>query len=279
MTKSSMTALTVRPLAGCIGAEVTGLDLRTPIPDAALGEIRELLDEHLVVFFPRQALDDDEHLAFALRFGEPYIHPLGRTAGRTSAAVEHIVDSVEHPPYQDKWHTDVSFDPHPPVYGTLRAIDIPSRGGDTVWASMYAAYNALSHVLQDVIAPLSAVHDMGSATAFVTKAGADLVARTRKEFPGAEHPVVGVHPSTGRHFLNVNKEFSARIVGMHPEESAALLRLLTDQATNPNHQVRYSWARGDFVIWDERVTQHFAVADYLPERREMARVAVGAPTR
>jgi taurine dioxygenase len=279
MTESTMTAVRARPLAGCIGAEVSGVDLRAPLPGETLDEIRHLLDEHLVVFFPGQSLDDDAHLAFALCFGEPYIHPLGRVAGRTSVGVEHIVDSVEHPPYQDKWHTDVSFDPHPPVYGTLRAIDIPSRGGDTVWASMYAAYEALSPVLREVIAPLSAVHDMGSATAFVTKAGADLVARTREAFPGAEHPVVGVHPSTGRRYLNVNKEFTARIVGMHPEESAALLRLLTDQATNPNHQVRHSWAPGDVAVWDERLTQHFAVADYLPERREMARVAVGAPTR
>jgi taurine dioxygenase len=277
MTRSTMTAWKVRPLAGCIGAEVTGVDLREPLPEATLEDIRRLLDEHLVVFFPGQALDDDKHLAFARRFGEPFIHPLGRIAGRTSAGVEHIIDSLEHPPYQDKWHTDVSFDPHPPVYGTLRAIDIPSRGGDTVWASMHAAYDALSPVLQEVIAPLWAVHDMGRATAFVSKVGADLVGRTREAFPGAEHPVVGVHPSTGRRYLNVNKEFTARIVGMHPEESAALLGLLTDQATNPNHQVRYSWAPGDLAIWDERVTQHFAVADYLPERREMARVAVGAP--
>jgi taurine dioxygenase len=279
LTDTTTTVFKVRPLGGCIGAEVTGVDLRGPLQDAMVAEIRHLLDEHLVVFFPAQQLDDEEHLAFALRFGEPYVHPLGRMAGRTSAGVEHIVDSVEHPPYQDKWHTDVSFDPHPPVYGTLRAIETPSRGGDTVWASMYAAYDALSPVLRKVIAPLSAVHDMGSAAAFVTKAGAELVARTREAFPGAEHPVVGVHPSTGRPFLNVNREFTSRIVGMHAEESAALLRLLTDQATSPNHQVRYSWAPGDFAIWDERVTQHFAVADYLPERREMARVAVGAPVQ
>jgi taurine dioxygenase len=275
MTESTITGLKVRLLGGCIGAEVTGVDLRAPLDDATLGEIRDLLDQHLVLCFPGQALDDDAHLAFALRFGVPYVHPIGRTAGQTAAGVEHIVDSVENPPYQDKWHTDVSWDPHPPVYGTLRAIDIPSRGGDTLWANMYAVYDALSPVLQRVIAPLSAVHDMGNAAAFITKAGADLVTRTRQAFPGAEHPVVGVHPSTGRRYLNVNKEFAASIVGMHPKESAVLLELLTDVATHPNLQMRYSWTPGDVVIWDERVTQHFAVADYLPERREMARVAVG----
>jgi taurine dioxygenase len=273
---TAITALRVRPRGGCIGAEVTGVDLGAPLTDASLGELRDLLDEHLVLFFPGQALDDDQHLACALRFGLPYVHPLGRTAGQTSAGVEHIVDSVERPPFQDKWHTDVSWDSQPPVYGTLRAIEIPSRGGDTLWANMYAAYDALSPVLQRAIEPLSAVHDMGNATAFIAKAGADLVARTRARFPGAEHPVVGVHPGTGRRFLNVNKEFTASIVGMHPGESTGLLEVLTDVATNPNFQVRYSWTAGDFVIWDERVTQHFAAADYMPERREMARVAVGA---
>jgi taurine dioxygenase len=147
-----------------------------------------------------------------------------------------------------------------------------------MWANMYAVYDALSPALRTAIEPLSAVHDMGNAAAFISKAGAELVTRTREAFPGAEHPVVGVHPATGRRYLNVNKEFTATIVGMHSDESAVLLKLLTDFATNPNHQVRYSWTPGDFVIWDERVTQHFAVADYMPERREMARVAVGAAT-
>jgi taurine dioxygenase len=275
MTDSTLTALTVRPVGGCLGAEVTGIDLRVPLSDARVSHLRELLDRHLVLVFPGQALDDDQHLAVALRFGLPYVHPLGRTAGQVTAGVEHIVDSVEHPPYQDRWHTDVSWDPDPPVYGTLRAIEIPSHGGDTVWANMYAAYDALSPVMQRAIAPLSAVHDMGRATAFITKAGADLVARTRDAFPGSEHPVVCVHPATGRRYLNVNKEFTASIVGMHTDESAALLELLTNAATSPNVQMRYAWTPGDFVIWDERVTQHFAVADYLPERREMARVAVG----
>jgi taurine dioxygenase len=140
---------------------------------------------------------------------------------------------------------------------------------------MYAAYDSLSPAMQRAIESLEAVHDMGNATAFITKAGAEIVARTRQAFPGAAQPVVGVHPSTGRRYLNVNKEFTSRIVDMHPHESAALLGILTDAATNPNIQMRYSWTPGDFVIWDERVTQHFAVADYMPQRREMARVALG----
>jgi taurine dioxygenase len=270
----STSSLTVTPAAGALGASVEGLDLRAPLSAGAIDDIGALLDEHLVPFFPGQHLDDEQHLAFALRFGEPYVHPIGRAGGRTTAGVERIIDSVDRPPYQDRWHTDVSWDFEPPTFGTLRAIELPSRGGDTLWASAYAAYDALSPVMREVIQSLDAFHDMGAAKAFITKAGGDIVARTREQFPGAAFPVVGVHPRTGRRYLNVNKEFTNHIVGMNPDESAALLRVLVDQFLNPNVQMRYRWAVGDVAIWDERCTQHFAVADYMPERREMGRVAV-----
>ena len=273
---SSLVRLRARPLAGALGAEVVGVDLAAPLDEETLADLHALLDRHLVLFFAGQAISDEEQLAFASRFGAPYVHPIARTLGRTTAGVEHIIDSVEHPPYQDRWHTDVSWDPLPPVYGFLRAAEVPSRGGDTIWASMYAAYDALSPAMQQIVEPLVAVHDMGSMRAFIEKAGVEAVARTREQFPGAEHPVVGVHPSTGRRYLNVNREFTDRIVGMHADESAALLGLLVRHATNPNFQCRHSWTLGELAIWDERCTQHFAVADYLPERREMARVVVGA---
>jgi taurine dioxygenase len=273
---TSTLKLVARPLSGTLGAEVEGVDLASRLDDGTLAELRALLDRHLVLFFANQGIGDDEQLALASRFGSPYVHPIGRTLGRTTAGVEHIVDSVEHPPYQDRWHTDVSWDPFPPIYGFLRAEDLPSRGGDTIWASMYAAYDALSSVMQRMVEPLVAVHDMGSMRAFIEKAGAEVVARTREQFPGAEHPVVGVHPSTGRRYLNVNREFTDRIVGMNPDESQAVLGLLVQHAANPNFQHRHSWTGGELAVWDERCTQHFAVADYLPERREMARVVVGA---
>ena len=282
--------LTVRPLAGALGAEVGGVDLRHDLSDATVAELQALLDEHLVLFFaPRPegepggepeggGVDDDQQHAFASRFGSPYAHPIGRMFGRTAddVKVEHIVDSVEHPPYQDKWHTDVSWDPERPTYGTLRACVLPSRGGDTIWSSMYAAYESLSPLLRERIEGLVAVHDMGSMQSFIDKAGADIVARTREAYPGTEHPVVGVHPRTGQRYLNVNREFTDRIVGLHPGESRVLLDLLCMAAEHPNIQLRHSWTVGEVAIWDEYATQHFAVADYLPESRDMARVAVGA---
>lgn len=276
---TSAPVITARSRAGHLGADVTGVDLRSPLEPATRAALAELLDQHLVLFLPGQHLDDDQQLAFALAFGEPYVHPIGRANGADGRPprCEHIIDDAAHPPYQDKWHTDVSWDFTPPTFGTLRAIDLPSRGGDTIWASMYAAYDALSPAMQRAIEPLRAVHTMGSMTSFVSKAGADAVARTSAIFTGNEQPVVAVHPTTGRRYLNVNREFTDHIVGMKPDESRAVLDLLTSHAAHPNFQVRYSWQVGDVAIWDERCTQHFAVADYQPERREMGRVAVVVP--
>jgi taurine dioxygenase len=271
---STVADVQVKPIGGALGARVDGIDLSRPLTAETRQRLFELLDQHLVLFLPAQGLDDEQHLTFATALGDPYVHPLSRAAGQDDVAVGHIVDSVEHPPYQDRWHTDVSWDVRPPDYGTLRAIEMPSKGGDTVWADTRAAYDALSPVMQRIIEPLEAWHDMGAGRSFNDKAGEALVARTRELFPGAAHPVVGTHPHTGRRFLNVNKEFTSRIVGMAPDESAAMLRFLVDHVTNPNYQMRYRWSVGDVAIWDERCTQHFAVADYLPERREMARVAV-----
>ena len=270
------TSLTVTPVGGTFGARIAGADLRSAPTRELADQIKALLDEHLVLVFPEQHLDDAQHLAFALAFGRSYVHPAARVLGRTEAGVEHIVDSVDRPPYQDRWHTDVSWDVEPPTYGTLRACEIPPRGGDTVWVDMRAAHDALSPLMQGLIAELTAWHDMGAGTSFATKAGADVAARMREQFPGATHPVVGVQPGSDRRYLNVNKEFTRRIEGMTPEESDGVLRVLVDHAANPNFQMRHRWTVGDVVIWDERCTQHFAVADYMPARREMARVAVRA---
>ena len=188
------TSLTVSPRAGHLGAEVTGVDLRRPL-DGRAGRRGSgpCSTEHLVLFFPGQSIDDDQQTAFALGFGEPYVHPIGRASGSTGGC-EHIVDDVDHPPFQDRWHTDVSWDETPPTYGTLRAIDLPSRGGDTIWASMYAAYDALSPTMQQVIEPLEAVTRWARRGRFISKAGPELVARTRRGLPRGGPPGRGRAP-------------------------------------------------------------------------------------
>ncbi len=140
-----------------------------------------------------------------------------------------------------------------------------------MWASMYAAYDALSPTMQQMLDGLVAFHDMGQGTAFRTKGGEEMTRKAAELCPGAEHPVVQTHPITGRRYLYVNRGFTRRILGLHEAESTVLLELLFRHCEHPAFQVRYEWADGDVAIWDERPTQHYAVADHFPQRREMAR--------
>jgi taurine dioxygenase len=270
-------SVTMRPAAGALGAVVEGFDLRRPLGSDEVDHIHQLLLEHLVLFFPGQDLDDDQHLQFALQFGDYYTHPIARAAN-LGARAGHIVDDAEHPPFQDEYHTDVSWDSEPPTFGILRMIDRPARGGDTIFSNMYTAYDRLSDTMKGCIDGLTAWHDMGEGKAFRSKSGNAATDRAAELQPGAEHPVVGVHPVTGRRYLYVNRGFTRRICGMHKNESDALVRCLVDHATNPNFQVRWNWTVGDVVMWDERCTQHFAVADFFPQRRETARVNVTSHT-
>lgn len=268
----------VRPLTPVLGAEITGLPRVDTIDDATLAALMAAVHEHEVVFITGQEdLDDDGHLAFMLRIGAPYVHPLARVNGRTEALVEHIVDDADHPPFQDRWHTDVSWDLEPPRIGSLRPIDMPASGGDTLWASSTAAYDALSPRLREQLVGLTAHHDIGSGEAFRSKGGEAIFQMAKELLPDTRHPLIGTHPVTGRRFLYANKQFTRRIVELEPHESDALLGFLVDHAVHPNHCLRHTWTVGELCLWDERTTQHFATADHHPARREMARVAVGDP--
>jgi taurine dioxygenase len=264
----------VTPAAGALGAVVQGLDLRT-VDEAGAARLHELLMEHLVLVFPGQHnLTDDEQVRFTSHFGGPYIHPLARVQGVTELRAGRIVDDEDHPPFQDQYHTDVSWDPEPPTFGCLRMIQRPERGGDTIFSSMYAAYDALSEPMKQCLEGLVAWHGMGLQNAFRSKAGDAVVDAVEKIAPGSEMPVIATHPVTGRRFLNVNQGFTDHIVGMTRAESRAILDFCFAHATNPNFQMRWVWSNGDVVLWDERPTQHYAVADYYPQRREVARVNV-----
>ena len=263
----------VVPLNGAIGAELLDVDLRD-VTDELISQVRAALFDHLVLFLPDQDLTDESQRAFAGALGTPYVHPLARVRPNAEWRAEHIVDDAEHPPFQDEWHTDVTWDPEPPRFAVLRAVDLPERGGDTIWTSTYAAYESLSPTLQNMVDGLTAFHDIGAAKAFVSKAGADVTARAAALVPGAEHPVVRIHPDTGRKHLYVNRGFTRRIVGLDPDESDTLLELLFRHCERPNFQVRHRWSPGDVVVWDELPTQHFATADHFPRRREMARITV-----
>jgi taurine dioxygenase len=239
------------------------------------GVHRALLDNG-VLFFRDQPLDDDQHLALASRFGEPALFPLVERFIGTGNPLGYITDTPESPPDADGWHTDITWIEQPPKMAFLQAISIPDRGGDTMWADLYAAYDALSDSMRALCRRLSVVHTISPVIvdAFRGRAGDDLADKIAIEFPPVVHPLVRTHPESGRDALFVAGEFMTAIDGMHLDESAVLLSFLKSQIENPNFQVRWSWRPGDLAIWDERCTNHRALSDHYPQYRQMRRCTV-----
>ncbi len=238
----------IRPVGGALGAEIRGLSLRRPT-DAEFEWIHQALLEHLVLFFPDQQLTPDEHRDFALRFGEPEIHPFIPKLDEEHPEI--VVLKAESGLIADVWHTDVTFSESPPVCSVLNALEMPERGGDTMWSNQYLAYERLSEPMKEIVGGLTAIH---TAATF---------GRPEQQ---TIHPVVRRHPETGRPSLFVNPQFTERIPELSRAESDALLRMLYAHSVQPELTCRYSWAPGTIGIWDNRCTQHCAVNDFDGER-------------
>jgi len=179
-----------------------------------------------------------------------------------------------------EWHADMTYREQPPFASVLQAIEVPPAGGDTLWASMYSVYESLSAGLRDELAHLEAVHDMGTFRTPAYRNGGNAGMQTALLDAGsAVHPVVAHHPYTNRPYLNVSEAFTRFVIGYSAPESTRLLSLLFDAIKSPEHHVRHRWTPGMLAIWDNRGTQHYALADYLPHRRVMHRVAVTADPR
>jgi taurine dioxygenase len=265
----------VTPTSSALGAVVTGVDLRAPSDDD-LAHVHRALLEHGVLFFRDQPLTDDEHLALARSFGEPSQFPVAKLLGATSNPLSYITDSADSPPDADGWHTDITWIAEPPKLAFLQAVDIPARGGDTMWASLYAAYDALSPEMQRVCRGLRVEHVIGSHIVDVFRArhGEEFARSVTEAFPPVVHPLVRTHPETGRDALFVGGAFMCGIEGMHADESRVVLDWLHHHIENPNFHVRWSWAPGDLAIWDERCTNHRALSDHFPANRAMRRCTV-----
>jgi taurine dioxygenase len=231
-----------------------------------------------VLFFPDQPLSDDEHLALATRFGEPASFPIVERLVGGGNPLGYITDTADSPPDADGWHTDITWIETPPKMAFLQAIDIPERGGDTMWADLYAAYDALSEPMRELCRKLSVVHTVSPVIVDAFRArvggGDDLADKIAVEFPPAVHPLVRTHPETGRDALFVAGGFMTGIDGMHDDESAVFLAFLNRHIENPNFHVRWSWTPGDLAIWDERCTNHRALSDHYPQYRQMRRCTV-----
>jgi len=259
--------ITIRPLTAAIGAEVTGVDLTAELDDEAVDRLRRGLLDHLVLFFRDQPMTPAEQLRFAERFA-PVMLPLIDTQSTEQPGVTVLDQTAPKGQYTERWHADSTFLPAPPMGAVLRAVQVPSIGGDTCFASMYAAYDALSPAVQSFIDGLHASHSTAILDAALDKLGNVL----RRDTPAEPtvHPVVRVHPETGRKAIFVNGNFTTGIVELAPDESAAVLAMLYEKLNAPDVQVRWRWAPASVAIWDNRATQHCAIPDYT-ERRVMHR--------
>jgi taurine dioxygenase len=263
----------LRPLGRVIGAEIEGVDLGRPLTEALRAELNRALLEWKVLFFRDQDITSAQQRAFARNWGPLETNPLLPTGD--AAEVTRFVRSAAMPAFENIWHTDVTFRPNPALGSVLRLIEVPPIGGDTMWADMAAAYDNLPDDVRARITGLRAAHDF--VPGFARFADADFLARRQAEFPPVDHPVVRIHPETGRRTLFVNPAFTTHIVGLDRAESDRLLRLLFTQAHVPEFQVRFRWTENAVAFWDNRATQHYAVNDYAPAVRVAERVAIAGP--
>ena len=264
-----------------IGAEISGVDLSSVNDPAVLDEIYEAVIEHLVLFFRDQELSPQVQFDFAKSFGtlaEP--HPIYPHLPGFNRVVL-LENDGDRPPDTDDWHTDLTFQKKPPFLSVLYAKEVPECGGDTLWSNMYAAYDTLPGELQALVSRLSAVHDMGAFRNDYLGDTNDIDAlnKAMSSVGSAVHSVAPEHPVTGRRLLFVNRSFTQHIVGMLKTESDRLLQYLFSHLENVNLQVRFRWRMGSVAMWDNRSTQHYAVADYLPNYRRMHRVIVNTDRR
>lgn len=267
----------IQPLTPAIGAVIAGVDLSQPISDDLLQTVRQALLRHKVIFFEDQQLTPVQHRDFAARFGPLHTHPL--YPGVPEAPELFILDNhAGNPTDNDAWHTDITFIETPPMGSILYARRLPPLGGDTVFSDMKAAYEALSAPLRNFLAGLDAVHDF--ARGFPARgrvagaAGAEKHAQALEEHPPVLHPVVRTHPETGADGLFVNYGFTERIKGLRRKESDAILFMLFAHIQQPEFLIRWRWTPNAVAFWDNRVTQHYAVNDYLPHQRIMNRATV-----
>ena len=272
-----MTTLTLAPLSPALGAVVSGIDLRQPLDDAQHQAIEQALLTHQVLFFRDQPLTPSQQAAFAARFGDLHIHPIYPSVPEQREVI--VLDTAVTDVRDNAiWHTDVTFLETPALGAVLAAKQLPPYGGDTLWASGIAAFEALSEPLQRLLDGLTATHDISKSFPQerfgATDADLARLEEARKKNPPRSHPVIRTHPVTGRKALFVSDGFTTRINELSAAESRAILDLLFAHVARPEFTVRWRWRENDVAFWDNRVTQHYAVDDYRPQRRVMHRATI-----
>lgn len=259
--------LDVRPMTKPIGALVSGVALNEPLSNKVLDELHTALLEHQVLFFRNQPMDHESHERLGRYFGELAGHSgVGGIEGHPNVVKIHADADSKFIAGED-WHMDLSEDPEPPMGSILYLHTVPPVGGDTLFASMYAAYEALSPAMKAFIDPLTAVHDSNHIYR-------ELFPDVDKKYPTNTHPLVRTHPVSKRKCLFFSKSKIIRINGLSKPEGEALRDFLAHHCENPNFQVRFRWEPHSIAFWDNRCTQHFATWDYFPETRSGFRVSI-----
>lgn len=261
----------VRRLGSTIGAEIRGIDICSDLPDVVIDEVRRALLAYKVVFFRDQPLTSEQHVRFARRFGELEIHPfIPSNTGQPELV--RFEKSFDVKGYENTWHFDVTWREVPSMGAILHALHVPESGGDTLFCDMYAAYDGLNEETKALIDGLDAEHDF--VKAFGRQVPDDKRDEIRSKYPVAIHPLVAVHPETGRKHLYNNPIFMNRILGVTPEESQRLMTELWRESQNIEYQCRFHWEKDSVAFWDNRACQHYASSDYWPEIRIMERASI-----
>lgn len=277
--------LTVRPIAGAMGAEVSGIDLSKPLGNEAFATVHEAFLEHQVLVFHDQSLTIEQNKTFAEAFGPLVPYPFVQGLPDHPEVFEIRKEPDERMNFGGAWHTDMSFDERPPVATMLYARETPSRGGDTLLADLYRAYETLSPTMRAFVDGLTGVYSgdlkgrrggrkaLMESTRFQT-ANVDNAASME-----SEHPLVRTHPETGRRALYISGSHLYRIKELADAEGEALMRFLKEHAATPDFTCRVGYRPGTLVVWDNRCTQHRALNDYHGERRVMHRLTIGGGDR
>ena len=267
--------LKVTPLTPSIGALISKVSLNKDLNSGTIEQIYSALIKYQVIFFRDQNISPESHLKLAESLGEiDPGHPVyPHVEGHQSIVL--LKNDENNRPDTNDWHKDLTFKPNPPFASILHGVKVPKVGGDTLWASMSAAYDQLPNGWKAHLEELEAIHDMGTfRNDFYKEGGIDSVNNALKKVGSAVHKVIETHPISGLKYLNVNQSFTRNIVNESQGPSDHILQFLFQHISKPEFQVRFHWEDNSIAIWDNRITQHYAVFDYLPEFRHMQRVTV-----
>ena len=267
--------LKVIQLTPSIGATISEISLNKDLNSETIEQIYSALIKHQVIFFRGQDISPENHLKLAESLGEiDPGHPVyPHVEGYQSIVL--LKNDVNNRPDTNDWHKDLTFKSNPPFASILHGVKVPKVGGDTLWASMSAAYDALPNGWKEQLKGLEAIHDMGTfRNDFYKEGGIDSVNSALKKVGSAVHKIIETHPISGLKYLNVNQSFTRNIINESQGPSDHILQFLYQHISKPEFQVRFHWEDNSIAIWDNRITQHYAVCDYLPELRHMQRVTV-----